>query len=165
MTILRRMVCLFLCLLFASPKSFVDVTVHTVEDTEYNVVETAKVADFMKPTSVAKRDLISGEPGSEQDREIILVPFSDDEHTDGDGEDDGGFSAIQLLGTSDLDIGDDWGTTGRPNGVIDPSDDDEEDELREEVKPTHTTDDVANTVAQTLTQFSEVVETEGVSGA
>ena len=103
---------------------------------------------------------MSGELGSDQRRDIILVPFSDDEQTDADGEDDE-FSAVPPLGTSDLDIGDDWRTTGLHQGVNDTSDEDEEDEIQEEV-PTQAADNVA---ALTLAQFPEVVNADGLSGA
>jgi len=139
--------------------------VHAIEDIECKGVESAEVASFMEARPVRKKDLMSGEPGSDQRRDIILVPFSDDEHTDADGEDDEGkFSAIPPLGTSDLDIGDDWGTTSRYKGANDTSDEDEEDEIQE-VVPTQTTDDIAKTAALTLTQFSEAVNTDGLSGA
>ncbi|KAH8994462.1 hypothetical protein EDB92DRAFT_1849384 [Lactarius akahatsu] len=140
-----------------------DVTVHG-EDTECKGVESAEVANFMEARPVKKKILMSGTPGSDQRRKMVLVPFSDDEHTDADGEDDEErFSAIPPLGTSDLDIGDDWGTTGRHEDVNDTSDGDEEDEIQELV-PTQTTDGIAKTAALTLTQFSEVVNTDGLSG-
>ena len=136
-----------------------------VEDTGCKGVDGTEVASFMEARPVGKKNLMLGEPGSNQRREMTLPPFSDDEHTDADGEDDEGrFSAIPPLGTSDLDIGDDWGTTGHHKGVNDTSDEDEEDELQE-VVPTPATNDVAKTAALTLTQFSEVVHTEGLSGA
>lgn len=100
--------------------------------------------------------------GSDQRHDIILVPFSDDEHTDADCEDDEGrFAAIPPLGTSDLDIGDDWGATDRPQGDNDTSDEDEEDEIQE-VAPAQAANDVA---ALTLAQFPEVVNTDNIGGA
>ena len=99
---------------------------------------------------------------SEQRRDIVFVAFSDDEHSDADGEDDEGrFSALQPLGTSDLDIGDDWRTTGRHPGGNDTSDEDEEDEIQE-VAPTQAANDVA---ALTPAQFPEVVNTDALGGA
>lgn len=140
-----------------------DVTVHA-EDTECKEVESAEVASFMEARPVKKKNLMSGTPGSDQRRKMVLVPFSDDEHTDADGEDDEErFSAIPPLGTSDLDIGDDWGTTDRHEDVDDTSDGDEEDEIQELV-PAQTTDGIAKTAALTLAQFSEVVNTDGLSG-
>ncbi|KAH9050943.1 hypothetical protein EDB83DRAFT_1353688 [Lactarius deliciosus] len=140
-----------------------DVTVHA-KDTECKEVESADVASLMEARPVRKKNLMSGTPGSDQRRKMVLVPFSDDEHTDADGEDDEErFSIIPPLGTSDLDIRDDWGTTGRHEDVNDTSDGDEEDEIQELV-PTQTTDSIAKTAALTLTQFSEVVNTDGVSG-
>ncbi|KAH9006141.1 hypothetical protein EDB86DRAFT_687748 [Lactarius hatsudake] len=140
-----------------------DVTVHA-EDTECKEVESTEVAGFMEARPLGNKILISGTPGSDQRRKMVLVPFSDDEHTDADGEDDEErFSAIPPLGTSDLDIGDDWGTTGRHEDVNDTSDGDEEDEIQELV-PTQTIDGIAKTAALTLTQFSEVVNTDGISG-
>jgi hypothetical protein len=99
--------------------------------------------------------------GSDQRHDIILAPFSDDEHTDADGEDDEGRFAAIPLGTSDLDIGDDWRTADRHQGANDTSDEDEEDEIQE-VVPTQAENDVA---AVTLAQFPEVVNTDNLSGA
>lgn len=91
-----------------------------------------------------------------------MVPFSDDDHTDADGEDDEGrFMAIPPLGTSDLDIGDDWRATDHHQSDNDMSDEDEEDEIQE-VVPTQAANDVA---ALTLAQFPEVVNTEHIGGA
>ncbi|KAH9067608.1 hypothetical protein EDB87DRAFT_12851 [Lactarius vividus] len=140
-----------------------DVTVHA-EDTECKGVESVEVASFMEARPVRKKDLMSGTPRSDHRHDMVLVPFSDDEHTDADGEDDEGrFSAIPPLGTSDLDIGDDWGTTGRYEDVNDTSGEDEEDEIQE-VVPTQTTDSIAKTAGLTLTQFSEVVNTDSLGG-
>jgi hypothetical protein len=133
-----------------------------VEDTGCKAVESAEVASFMEARPVAKKDLMSGEPGSNQRRDMILLPFSDDEHTDADGEADE--AVIPPLGTSDLDIGDDWRTTGHHRGVNDTSDEDEVDELQE-VAPTQVTNGVAKTAALTPTRFSDVLHTDGLNGA
>lgn len=135
-----------------------------IEDTGSKATECAEVTGFMGARPVGKKDLMSVEPGSNQRHDMILLSFSDDEHTDADGEDDE-VSAIPPLGTSDLDIGDDWRTTGyHSKDVNGTSDEDEEDELQE-VAPTQATNGVAKTAALTLTQFSGGVDTDGLNGA
>ena len=77
--------------------------------------------------------------GADKIQEIISAPPSDDEHTNNDGEEgEGNFSGLLPLGTSDLDIRDDWRDSG--------DDISEEDRLQE----LETVDDVAKAVAFTL---------------
>jgi hypothetical protein len=81
---------------------------------------------------------------ADQMQEIISVPPSDDEHTDNGGEEDEGrFSSLLPLGTSDLDISDDWRDSGRREDIDDIS---EEVKLQEMVS-SQTADDVAKAVA------------------
>lgn len=148
-----------------------DVTGHTVEETEPEAVESAegvsvikaRLLDKEKPTSYSTRSNM-GTNGRDSDREheIIWAALSDDEYTDADvEEDEGKFASIMPLGTSDLDIRDDWGAT---DGHKDSDYASEEDELRE-TTPIRTADDVAKTAALTLSQFSEAVNSSGLNGA
>jgi hypothetical protein len=104
---------------------------------------------------------VQGSKGRDLDQthEIISVPPSDDEHADADGEEDEGrFVGLLPLGTSDLDIRDDWGGVGGCEDVDDVS---EEDELQEMVS-SQTVDEVARAVALTL---SKAVNSSTLNGA
>lgn len=121
---------------------------HIVGDTETEVVGSAN----------------SGTKGRDSDQgdQIIWVPPSDDELSDADGEEDAGeFLGVAPLGTSDLDIRDNWFAAGRRKDFNNMS---EEDELQEVVS-SRTADDVAKTVALTLSQFSEVGHPSDLDGA
>lgn len=149
---------------------FEDVTVHIVEDTEPDVVgadgvSIIKASPIGKeiPTSYSARsDMRTNGQGTDRGHEIIWALTSDEEHTDADvEEDDGKFSGVFPLGTSDLDIRDDWYTT---SGRRDAGYTSEEDEL-EEMESTQTTDDVAKSAALALSQFSETMAPSGSNGA
>jgi hypothetical protein len=95
----------------------------------------------------------------DQPHEIIAVPPSDDEHTDADGEEDEErFLGLLPLGTSDLDIRDDWGDAGMREDVDDVS---EEDELQE-IASSQAADEVGKAVALTL---SRAVNSDTLNGA
>lgn len=138
----------------------VDVTVHAAEDTEDNMVQSAKGVKVTMakntseeiPTASPKS---TGDQDADQIQEIISVSPSDDEHTDNDGEEDEGkFSALLPLGTSDLDISDDWRDSG---GHMYTDDILEEDQLQDLVS-----DDAAKAV--TLTP-SKVANPSMLNGA
>lgn len=143
---------LFSYLLVVMSETYADVTVHAAEVTEANVVENTEGVRFIKGrlTNEEATALPTGfnlgakGRGPEWTHEIISVSPSDDEHTDADGEEDEGkFLGILPLGTSDLDIRDDWRGAGMQNDVDDMS---EEDELQEMVS----VDDVTKAAALTL---------------
>lgn len=171
MTALELMVCLFSCMLVTIADNSEDVTVYIVEDTEPNPAEGADGVSIIKaspigkeiPTSYSARSNM-GANGRDPDRghEIIWALPSDDENTDADVEgDEEKFSGILPLGTSDLDIRDDWYPI---NGRKDADSTSEEDEL-EEMESIQTTNDVANTAALALSQFSETVVPSDLNGA
>lgn len=92
---------------------------------------------------------------------MIWVSPSDDERTDADGEEDEGkLIGVAPLGTSDLDIRDDWGAADRHKDIDDISD--EEDELQS--ISSQSADDAANTAALTLSHFSETVDPSSLNG-
>jgi hypothetical protein len=159
---------LFPFLLAIMSETHVDVTVHAAEDTEANVVESTEGVRAIKARFTGEEISTScptksnlGTKGRDPDRthEIISVPPSDDEHTDADGEEDEGeFIGLLPLGTSDLDIRDDWSGAGRCADVGDMS---EEDELQEVVS-SHTADEMAKAVALAL---SKAVNSSTLNGA
>jgi len=117
----------------------VDVTVHATEDIEASLETGDRDADRMQ--------------------EIIPVPLSDDEHTDNDDEEDERkFSGFLPLGTSDLDIRDDWRDSGRCKDIDNIS---EEHKLQETVS-SQTANYVAKVVASTL---SKVANPSTLNGA
>jgi hypothetical protein len=140
----------------------VDVTVHAAEDTEANMADSTDVKVVVTRINSDKISTVWPKSKSEtrdQDgdrmQEIISVPPSDDEHTDNDGEEDEGkFSGLLPLGTSDLDVRDDWRDSGRGEDIDDIS---EEDKLQDIVS-----DDVAKAVALTL---SKVANPSTLNGA
>lgn len=165
MTALGPMVCLFLYIVVIIAEIYKDVTVYIVEDTEQDTAEGADGVSIIKASPIGKEipTSYSGTNGRapRRGREIIWAP-SDDEHTDADVEgDEEKFSSILPLGTSDLDIRDDWYTT---SGRKDADYTSEEDEL-EEMVSTQTADDVARSAALALSPFSETVVPSGLDGA
>lgn len=137
----------------------VDITVHATEDTETNMVEStegvkvirARITGEEISTAWPKSNFETGDRDADRMLEIISLPPSDDEHTDNDGEEDEGkFESLLPLGTSDLDIRDDWCDSGRHKDIDDIS---EEHELQEMVS-SQTADDVAKVVALTLSNVS-----------
>jgi hypothetical protein len=145
----------------------VDVTVHATEHTEANMVESTEGVKVIRariigeeiPTAWPKSSLETRDRDADRMQEIILVSPSDDEHTDNDGEEDEGkFSDLLPLGTSDLDIRDDWRDSGRRNDIDEVS---EEHKLQEMVS-SPTADDVAKVVALTL---SKVAKPSTLNGA
>jgi hypothetical protein len=127
----------------------VGVTVHAAEDTEASMIESTEGVKVIRKriigeeilTARPKSNLETRDRDADRMQEIISVPPSDDEHTDNDGEEDEGkFSSLLPLGTSDLDIRDDWRK--------DNDDISEEDRLQE----MDTADDVAKVVAFTLSE-------------
>src|SRR5712691_6628433 len=123
-------------------------TVYIVEDTEPDAGEGADGVSIIKaspigkeiPTSYSARSNMRAN-GRDPDRghEIIWALPSDDEHTDADVEgDEEKFSGVLPLGTSDLDIRDDWYPI---SGRKDADYTSEEDEL-EGMESTQTADDV-----------------------
>jgi hypothetical protein len=141
----------------------VDVTVHAAEDTEANMVDSTEGVKVIGTrinseeisTIWQKSKLETRDQDADRMQEIISVPPSDDEHTDNDGEEDEGeFSGLLPLGTSDLDIRDDWCDSGRGEDIDDIS---EVGKLQEMVS-----DDVAKVVALTL---SKVANPSTLNGA
>jgi len=165
MTALESMVCPFPCILVIIAEIFKDVTVYIVEDTEHDAAEGADGVSIIKASPIGKEipTSYSGTNGRAPGRghERIWALPSDDEHTDADVEgDEEKFSGVLPLGTSDLDIRDDWYTTS----VLKDADyTSEEDEL-EEMESTQTVHDVARSAALAL-QFSETVVPSGLNGA
>jgi len=145
--------------------------VFIVEDTEPDADEGADGVSIIKaspigkeiPTSYSARSNMRAN-GRDPDRghEIIWALPSDDEHTDADVEgDEEKFSGVLPLGTSDLDIQDDWYSI---SGRKDADYTSEEDEL-EGMESTQTADDVTKSAALTLSQFSETVVPSDLNGA
>lgn len=164
------MVCLVPCTLVIIAEKSEDVTVYIVEDTEPDAGEGADGVNIIKaspigkeiPTSYTARSNM-GTNGRDPDREhgIIWALPSDDEHTDADVEgDEERFPDILPLGTSDLDIRDDWYSI---SGRKDADYTSEEDEL-EEMEPNQSADDVAKSAALALSQFSETVVPSDLNG-
>jgi hypothetical protein len=148
-------------------KISVDVTVHAAEDTEANMVENTEGVKVIRAriigeeisTAWSKSDLEARDRDADKMQEIISVPPSDDEHTDNDGEEDEGkFLGLLPLGTSDLDIRDDWRDSGRRKDISDIS----EEHKLQEMMSTQTADDVAKAVALTL---SKVAKSSTLNGA
>ena len=104
---------------------FVDVTIHATEDTTVESTEGvevigARITGEEIYTAWPKSDLEPRDRDADRMQEILSVPPSDDEHTDNDGEEDDGKSTGLLpLGTSDLDIRDDWRDSGRRKEIDD----------------------------------------------
>jgi hypothetical protein len=147
---------------------FVDVTVHAAEHAEANMVEstesvkviTARITGEEISTSWPKSNLETKDRDADRMQEIISVPPSDDEHTDNDGEEDEGkFSGLLPLGTSDLDIRDDWRDSGRRKDIDNIS---EEHKLQEMVS-SQTADDVAKAVTLTLSKVANPSTLSGTS--
>lgn len=136
-----------------------EVTVHAAEDTEANMADNTEGVKAGINSEEISTSWPKSKPGTrnqdvDRTQEIISVPPSDNEHTDNDGEEDEGrFSGLLPLGTSDLDIRDDW----RDSGAEDIDDISEEDELQGMVS-----DDVAKAVALSL---SKVVNRSTLDGA
>lgn len=137
----------------------VDVTVHAAEDTEANMVESAEGVKVIRARITGeeitlawrKSNLDTRDRDADRMQEIISGPPSDGEHTDNDGEEDEGkFSCLLPLGTSDLDIRDDWCDSGRRRDVDDIS---KEGRLREMVS-SQTAEDMEETVALTLSKVA-----------
>ena len=159
---------LFSYLLAIMSETSADITVHAAEATEANVVENTEGVRAIKgrlteeePTALPTEfNLGATDRDSEwTTHEIISVSPSDDEHTDADGEEeDGKFLGLLPLGTSDLDIRDDWRGAGVQNDVDEAS---EEDELQEMVS-SQTVDDVAKDAPLTL---SKAVNPSALNGA
>ena len=173
MTALESMVGLFPCMLVVITEKFEDIAVYIVEDTERDAVEGADGADGVSiikaspigkeiPTSYTTRPNVrTNGRATDRGHEIIWALPSDDEHTDADVEgDEEKFSSVLPLGTSDLDIRDDWYTT---SGRKDADYTSEEDEL-EEMEFTQTADDVAKSPALELSQPPETVVPSGLDG-
>ena len=148
--------------------AYADITAHAAEDTEAIVVQSTEGVGIIKGR-VTDEEISTSLPVEfnlgikalvpEWTHEIISVPPSDEEHSDADGEeDDGKFLGLLPLGTSDLDIRDDWHDTGMRRDVDDLS---EEDELQEVVS-SQTVDDVAKAAALTL---SKAVDPSTLNGA
>jgi hypothetical protein len=138
--------------------------VHAIEDTGHDVgVTEAKRIDKEAHTSYLTRsDTKAKGHNSDPRHSIIWVPPSDDEHTDADGEEDeGAFIGVVPLGTSDLDIVDNWGKSDGRKVINEISE--EEDELQEAVSGP-LTDDVAITAAFTLSHFSGTEYPSGLNG-
>jgi hypothetical protein len=158
---------LLLYLLVIVSEISVDITVHAAEDTEDNIFEStgdvkvirARITGEEISTAWPKSKLETGDRDADRMQEIISVPPSDDEHTDNDGEEDEGkFSGLLPLGTSDLDIRDDWRHSGRRKDIDDIS----EEHKPQEMLSSQTADDVAKAVALTL---SEVANPSALNGA
>jgi hypothetical protein len=155
-------------LLVIMSKTFVDVTVHATEDTEANVIENTEGVEVIRERITGeeiatacptKTNLETKHRETDWTQEIISVPPSDDEHTDvGGEEDERKFSGLLPLGTSDLDIRDDWSNADGRKDIDDMS---EEDELQEMVS-NQLVDDVAKAVALTL---SKVANPSTINGA
>ena len=126
---------LFSYLLVIMSETHVDATIHAAEDTEADLVENegARVikarltSEEISISCPPKSDLGTTGRDADQTHEIISLPSSDDEYTE---EDERKFLDLMPLGTSDLDIRDDWHGTGRHEDIDDMS---EEDELQETV--------------------------------
>lgn len=155
------------CLLVVASEMSVDVTVHAAEDTEVDMVECtegvkvirARITGEEISLALRKSDLETRDREADRMQEIISVPPSDDEHTDNDGEEDEGkFSCLLPLGTSDLDIRDEWCDSGRRKDVDDIS---KEGRLQEIVS-SQTSDDMEEAVALTL---SKVANPRTINGA
>ncbi|KAI0302373.1 hypothetical protein B0F90DRAFT_1925123 [Multifurca ochricompacta] len=126
-----------------------DITMRAVGITECEVIEGTKDVDVLEarprrkenPTPYPKRfDLGTVGQNPNQEHDIICDSPSDDEHTDADGEEEGGtFLGIIPLGTSDLEVGDDWGSAHERMDASDTSA--EEDELQD-VVPSQGMDDI-----------------------
>src|SRR6266478_1235865 len=136
-------------------KTSVGVTVHAAKDTEANVVDSIEGVDVIRERITGeeistacptKYNLATKGRDAGQMQETISVLPPDDEHADDDGDEEGKFSDLLPLGTSDLDIRDDWRDSGRRKDIDDMS---EEDELQEMVS-SQIADDVAKAVALTL---------------
>jgi hypothetical protein len=133
----------------------VDVTVHATEDTEANIVDSTEgvkvIGTIINSEEIStvwpKSKLETRDQDGDPMQEIISVLPSDDEHTDNDGEEDEGkFSGLLPLGTSDLDIRDDWRDSGKSEDT---------DDISEEVKlQDMVSDDVAKAVALTLSKVA-----------
>lgn len=137
----------------------VDLTVHAAENAEANVVEstesvkivTARITGEEISTSWPKSHSETKDRDANRMQEIISLPPSEDEHTDNDGEEDEGkFSGLLPLGTSDLDIRHDWRDSGRREDIDDIS---EEHDLQEMVS-NQATDDVAKAATLTLSKVA-----------
>jgi len=154
-------------LLVIMSKISAGVTVHAAKDTEANMVESTEGVKVIRAriigeeisTAWPKSNLESRDRDADGMQEIISVPPSDDEHTDNDGEEDEGkLLGLLPLGTSDLDIKDDWRDSGRRKDIDDMS---EEHKLQEMVS-SQTSDDVAKAVTFTL---SKVAKSSTLNGA
>lgn len=155
-------------------ENFEDIAVYIVEDTERDAAEGADGADGVSitkaspigkeiPTSyTARPNVRTNGRAPDRGHEIIwALPSDDEQTTDADVEgDEEKFSSVLPLGTSDLDIRDDWYTTsGRKDGDYSS----EDDEL-EEMEFTQTADDVAKSAALELSQSPETVVPSGLNG-
>ncbi|KAI0251149.1 hypothetical protein BJV78DRAFT_490494 [Lactifluus subvellereus] len=147
-----------------------DVTENAVENAGCEVVWSAENVGVIEPTRISKEDHTShltsanwktrGQ-NSDQRHGTTWVSLSDDERTDADGEEDEGkLIDVAPLGTSDLDIRNDWGTADRHKDIDDLSD--EEDELQ--AVSSQSADNVANTAALTLSLISETVNPSSLNG-
>lgn len=150
---------LLLYFLVIMSEIFVDVTVHAAEDTEDNIFEStedvkvirARITGEEISTAWPKSNLETRDRDADRTQEIISVPPSDDEHTDNDGEEDEGkFSGLLPLGTSDLDIRDDWRHSGRRKDIDDIS----EEHKLQKMLSSQTAEDVAKAVALTLSRVA-----------
>jgi len=133
----------------------VDVAIHAAEDTTVESTEGVEVIGRITGeeiyTAWPKSDLEPRDRDADRMQEILSVPPSDDEHTDNDGEeDDGKSSGLLPLGTSDLDIRDDWRDSGRRKDI----DDIPEEVKLQEMVSSQTADDVAKAVALTLSKVA-----------
>jgi hypothetical protein len=170
MTALESMVCLFPCMLVVITEIFEDIAVYIVEDTERDAAEGADGVSIIKaspigkeiPTSyTARPNVRTNGRAPDRGHEIIWALPPDDEHADADAEgDEEKFSSVLPLGTSDLDIRDDWYTT---SGRKDADYTSEEDEL-EEMEFTQTADDVAKSAVLELSQSPETVVPSSLNG-
>lgn len=158
----------YLLVFVSETYAYADITAHAAEDTEANVDESVEGVRVIKGR-LTDEEISTSLPAEfnlgmkgrvpEWTHEIISVPPSDDEHSDADGEEeDGKFLGLLPLGTSDLDIRDDWHDAGMRRDVNDLS---EEDELQEAVS-SQTVDDVAKAAALTL---SKAVDPSTLNGA
>lgn len=147
---------------YYDPIAAVDVTVHAAEHTEANIVENTEGVKVIRAritgeeifTEWPKSNLETRDRDADRMQEIISVPPSDDEHTDNDyEEDEGKFSGLLPLGTSDLDIRDDWRDSGRRKDIDDIS----EGHKLQEMVTSQTADDVAKAVALTLSKAANPI--------
>jgi len=163
-----ELVCTFPDLLVTMSEKSIAATMRAVRDAE---TKAASDTEIMK-TMLIKKEISTSYPARpnpgtkngdpDQEPEIIWVPTSDDEHTDADGEEDEEkFLGAAPLGTSDLDVRDDWRVAGRLEYINETP---EEDELQEVVSA-QTANDITRTAALTLSHFSESGNPDGLHGA